>query len=353
MGKNNRTSSGWQQETGLTIGIDLGDKVSSYCVRGAEGEIRQEDRVRTNSIDLSRIFGSLKPSRIVIEVGTHSPWVSRKLTELGHQVIVGNPRQLKLISASDKKSDRVDARLLSELGHSMPRLLNAVRHRSAEAQADLAVIRARARLVEARTKLWNTLRSTAKSLGDRLPRRVKAEDLDRYDVALKPLWEVIVSIGEKIKDYDAAIEHLVQTKYPEAIRLQQVAGVGPIISLTFILTIDYPQRFRRSRDVGSYLGLRPRQQDSGERSPQLSITRAGDRYLRQMLVQGAHYVLWNGPDTNLQRWGKKLAASGGKKGKKRAVVAVARKLGILLLRLWVSGETYDPFHSSRSLAAVV
>lgn len=342
---------GWEAEEELVVGLDLGDKWSSVNVRGADTEIRHEDRVRTNTVELSRLFGKLKPTMVVMEVGTHSPWVSRLLQTLGHAVVVANPRRLKLISESDGKCDRVDAALLSELGLCMPRLLNPVRHRSAEAQADLAVIRARARMVEARTKLWNALRSMAKSMGQRLPRKVKAEHVQQWEQSLGPMWEMIGSLTEKINEYDKVIEALARTKYPAAIRLQKVAGVGPIISLTFVLTIDDALRFHKSRQVGSYLGLRPRQRDSGESQPQLRITRAGDRYLRQMLVQGAQYILGrHAPDSDLRRWGLKLAGRGGKNAKKRAVVAVARKLAVLLHRLWVRQEAYEPLRMAVATA---
>lgn len=283
---------------------------------------------------------------VVMEVGTHSPWVQRLLERLGHRVVVANPRRLKIISASDRKNDRVDAALLAELGHCMPRLLNPVRHRSAEAHADLLVIRARARMVEARSKLWNALRSMAKSMGSRLPRKIEAEHVEAWEQSLKPMWEAIGNLTEKIQGYEKVIETLVRTKYPAAQRLQQVTGVGPIIALTFVLTIEDAQRFHKSRHVGNYLGLRPKQRDSGESQPQLRITRAGDRYLRQLLVQGAQYILGKfGPDTDLRRWGLKLAARGGKNAKKRAVVAVARKLAVLLHRLWIGEETYEPLRN--------
>jgi len=116
---------------------------------------------------------------------------------------------------------------------------------------------------------------------------------------------------------------------------------------SYVLTLDDPKRFRRSRDVGGFLGLRPKQRDSGQSQPQLRITKEGDPYLRKLLVQGAHYILgWRGPDTDLRRWGLKLAARGGKNAKKRAVVAVARKLAVLLHRIWVSGENYEPLRHS-------
>jgi transposase len=134
--------------------------------------------------------------------------------------------------------------------------------------------------------------------------------------------------------------------------LTQVSGVGTLTAMAFVLTIEEPHRFRRSRDVGCYLGLRPKQQDSGERSPQLRITKAGDSYLRKILVSSAHYIIGPfGPDTDLRRWGLKLCERGGKNAKKRAVVAVARKLAVLLHRLWVTGEVYEPLRNAQAKLA--
>jgi transposase len=322
--------------------MDLGDKESSVCVLGADGEIRHQDRVRTTEPALQAAFSRVEPSLIVIEVGTHSPWVSRLLRALGHKVIVANPRRLKLISQSDSKSDRVDALMLAELGRAMPRLLNPVQHRSAEAQADLAMVRARTRMVEARTKLWNSLRGIAKSMGPRLPRKVKREHLGCYGDRLDPLWEAVQKLSDGIQEYDELLEKL-EEKYPAVQRLKKITGVGTIIALTFVLTLDDATRFHKSRQVGSYLGLRPQQRDSGQRQPQLPITKTGDRYLRSLLIQGAQYILGKfGPDTDLRRWGLSLASRGGKAAKKRAVVAVARKLAVLMHRLWVSEQEYQP-----------
>jgi len=203
------------------------------------------------------------------------------------------------------------------------------------------VIRSRARLVEVRTKLWCSLRGLSKSLGHRLPRRVQEETLGEFKEVLLPLWNALLDVGKRIGEYDAQIEAL-EKKYPAAVRLQQISGVGPLISLTFVLTLDDAQRFRKSRQVGPYLGLRPRQRDSGQAQPQLRITKNGDVYLRSLLIQGAQYILGKfGPDTDLRRWGLALCARGGKNAKKRAVVAVARKLAVLLHRLWVSEGNYQ------------
>jgi transposase len=350
MKKDNKAEA-WRQEESLVIGIDLGDKHSQVCVLGADNEIRHEVRVPTTTPGLQGWFAELKPAMVVMEAGSHSPWVSRLLEGMGQAVVVADPRRLKLISQSDKKNDRADARMLAKVAAAMPDLLSIVQHRSAEAHKDLTVIRARARLVEVRTKLWVSLRGLAKSLGHRLPRRVKAESLGEWKEILEPMWKAVEEVRERVEEYDKKIQELVQ-KYPAAVRLQQISGVGALISLTFVLTLDDPRRFHTSRQVGSYLGLRPRQRDSGESQPQLRITKAGDRYMRSLLVQGAHYIMGRfGPDTDLRRWGLKLAERGGKNAKKRAVVAVARKLAVLMHRLWVDQSQYEPLRESQAAGA--
>jgi transposase len=343
----------------MTIGMDLGDKTSRYCVLGEQGEIVQEGSVGTTKKALAQKFGGLRRCRMAMEVGTHSPWVSRLLKSLGHEVIVANARQVKLISQSSRKDDRLDAQTLARLARVDPQLLRPIQHRSEEAQAHLMVIRVRAALVETRTSLVNTARGLAKSVGERLPKcgtdQMGVERLEELPAqlqqALRPLLEQIESVTEKIKESDGKIEQIARTEYPETALLEQVSGVGTLIALTFVLTIEDRDRFQKSRDVGCYVGLRPKRSQSGESQPQLRITKEGDVYLRKMLVQGAHYILgYRGPDTDLKRWGLQLAGQ-GKNAKKRAIVAVARKLGILLHRLWVTGEVYEPLRNSRSRPA--
>ena len=340
----------------ITIGMDLGDKTSRYCVLDEQGEIAREGSVGTTKKALAQKFGALRRSRVALEVGTHSPWVSRLLKSLGHEVIVANARQVKLISQSSRKDDRLDAQTLARLARVDPQLLRPIQHRSEKAQTHLMVIRVRAALVEMRSSLVNTARGLAKSVGERLPK----SDTDQMGVqrleglpaqlqqTLRPLLEQIESVTEKIKESDGRIEQIARTEYPETALLKQVSGVGTLIALTFVLTIEDRDRFQKSRDVGCYVGLRPKRSESGESQPQLRITKEGDVYLRKMLVQGAHYILgYRGPDTDLKRWGRRLAGQ-GKNAKKRAVVAVARKLGILLHRLWVTGEVYEPLRNSRA-----
>ena len=343
----------------LTIGLDLGDRNSWYCVQEEAGQIQLEQRVRTNGKALREVFGCLPHSRIALETGTHSPWISRLLGELGHEVIVANARKVRLIGESRKKDDRLDAQTLARLARIDPGLLCPVKHRSRQAQADLTVIRARAGLVRARTALVNTARSLAKSYGERLRgcnvrnlNPEKAEALSpELQTALQPLLTAVQSISEQIREYNQRIETLAQERYPQSALLKQVKGVGTLIALTFLLTLEDPQRFRKSRDVGCYLGLQPGRRNSGQSQPQMHISKEGDPYLRTLLVQGAQHILGPfGADCDLRRWGLKLAERGGRSGKKRAIVATARKLAVLLHHLWVSGEVYEPLHKRNRVA---
>ncbi len=345
-----------RKEGPITIGMDLGDKTSRYCALGDDGELFAEGSVATTKKGMTQKFAGMRRCRIAIEVGTHSPWLSRLLTGLGFEVIVANARQVRLISTSSRKNDRMDARLLARLARVDPQLLRPIRHRSEQAQTDLMTIRIRASLVEARTMLVNAARGFAKSLGERLP----ACDTDTMGIErmeplpeglrdrLRPVLEQVESLTEKIHELDGNIEQIARTQYPETELLRQVSGVGTLIALTFVLTVEDRERFQKSRDVGCYVGLRPKQSESGESQPELRISKEGDVYLRKMLVQGAHCIMSRrGPDTDLKRWGLKLAARGGKNAKKRAIVAVARKLAVLLHKLWVCGEVYEPLRNSQ------
>jgi transposase len=340
----------------ITIGMDLGDKTSRYCVLRDNDE-QSEGSVATTKKAMTQKFAGLRRCRIALEVGTHSPWLSRLLTGLGFEVIVANARQVQLISASSRKNDRMDARLLARLARVDPELLRPIRHRSEQGQADLLAIRVRAALVEARTGLVNAARGFAKAQGDRLPTcdtdALGVEKMVALPAALqerlRPLLEQVESLTEQIQKLDSTIEQIARTQYPETELLRQVSGVGALIALTFVLTVEDRDRFQKSREVGCYVGLRPKQSESGQSQPQLRITKEGDRYLRTLLVQGAHCIMSRrGPDTDLKRWGLKLAGHGGKNAKKRAIVAVARKLAVLLHRLWVTGEVYEPLRNSQA-----
>jgi transposase len=159
--------------------------------------------------------------------------------------------------------------------------------------------------------------------------------------------EQIGSLTERIRQYDRRLEAIAKEHYPETELLRQVEGIGPLTALAFVLTLEDPHRFERSRSVGAYLGLVPARDQSGERDPQRRISKEGDEMMRRLLVGSAHYVLGPfGSDSNLRRHGEKIASRGAKNAKKRAAVGVARKLCVLLHRLWVSGEVYDPLHNA-------
>jgi transposase len=347
-------------EQKLTIGLDLGDRSSHYCVLDETGQILVESKVSTSPNAIEAIFGAMARGRIALETGMHSPWVSRLLSKLGHEAIVAHARNVRLIGESRRKDDRLDAQTLARLARIDPQLLCPVKHRSARAQADLTVIRARAGLVRARTALVNTARGLAKSYGERLRgcnvrnmNPEKAEGLSpELQTALQPLLAGIEVVSEQIREYNERIEKLAQQSYPQVELLKQVKGVGTLIALTFLLTLEDPHRFRKSRDVGCYLGLQPGRRNSGQSEPQMHISKEGDPYLRTLLVQGAQHILGPfGPDCDLRIWGLKLAERGGRNAKKRAIIATARKLAVLLHHLWVSGEVYQPLHNSQPAIA--
>src|SRR5271170_5484354 len=349
------------KERKLTIGVDLGDRWSFYCVLDEAGKVILEQKLPTTPEAMKQTFGKIPRSLIALETGTHSPWVSRLLTE-GHEVIVAHAQKVELITKSNRKDDRHDARTLARLARIDPELLGPVRHRSAKAQIHLTVIRARAELVSARTALVNAARGLVKSYGQRLPQcgtqqvnRELAVGLNtELREALEPLLKEVESLSERIKEYDERMEKIAKEVYPEVSLLKQVKGVGTQIALTYVLTIEDPYRFEKSREVGCFLGLKPGRRNSGESEPQKHISKEGDRYLRTMMVQGAHYILGPfGEDSDLRRWGRKLGERGGKNAKKRAVVAVARKLAVLLHRLWVSGEVYEPLRNSQAAMRAV
>jgi transposase len=344
----------------MTAGLDLGDKYSYLCIIDTlSGEVIEEGRLRTIPEAFRRRFASeQQPLRIAIEAGTHSPWASRLLEECGHEVLVANPRKLRLIYANKRKTDELDAENLARLARLDPKLLYPLRHRGEGSQAHMALIRSREALVSSRTQLVNHVRGAVKSFGARLPKcparsfheRAKEHVPEALRPALGPLLEQIGSLTEHIRDYDRKLETISKEHYPETDLLRQVEGIGSLTALTFVLTLEDPYRFERSRSVGAYLGLVPARDQSGDRDPQKRISKEGDEMLRRLLVSGAHYVLGPfGSDSDLRRHGQKIASRGGKNSKKRAVVAVARKLAVLLHSLWVTGEVYEPLRNTSRL----
>jgi len=349
----------WKERPDRTVGVDLGDRFSHYCVLNRDGEVMEEGRVRTNEEALRRHWEGEARQRMVLESGTHSPWVYRLLQELGHQVIVANARKVRAIWENESKNDRQDAEMLAQLGYSNPRLLSPIQHRSVERQRDLNLLRARDALVRARTMLINSVRGLVKSAGRRLPAcaadSFAAKVIPALPAELRtattPLVEQITALTVQVKRLDLEIENLVQ-RYPEIGILRTAPGVGPIVSAAYVLTLDRADAIAHSRSVGAFLGLRPKQSQSGDSDPEHKISKTGNIYLRRLLVQAAHHILGRfGPDSALRRWGLKLAV-GGKRAKKRAVVAVARKLAVILHRMWRTGQNYQPFPEATAVAGV-
>ena len=336
----------------LTIGIDLGDRWSHYCVLNRAGEIVEEGRFRSTPEAVTKHFEDHERARIAMEAGTHSIWLTELLITFGHEVIVANVQELRAISHNDRKSDRVDAEKLARYARLDPRVLRPIAHRSVATQQALTLIRARHVLVRMRTSLVNSVRGLMKPCGFRapscstcsFPKRCLAVLPEGLKPALQPLLEHIAQMNAQIYLYDRAILRMIKTGYPETQALVSVHGVGPLTALTFVLTLGDKHRFKRSRDVGCYVGLRPRRSQSGDRDPQLGITKAGNGYLRSLLTECANYILGPfGGDSALRRWGLQLAAKGGKNARKRALIGVARKLAVLLHRLWVTQAAYVPF----------
>ncbi len=235
-------------------------------------------------------------TRIALEVGGHSAWVSELLKELDHEVLVANARsKLRMIFQSDSKNDWLDAEQLARVARMDPRLLYPIEHRNRSARADLAVMRSRDALVATRTRLVNHIHGVLKSFGTRVKkyaapgsrRQVTGQIPEELQPALQPLLDSLAAIAELILGLDRSIRQLSAKVYPETALLNQVGGVGPLTALRYVLTIEDPRRIERSRNVGAYLGLRPRQRQAGQRDPELRFTKAGDRELRRLLVQCA------------------------------------------------------------------
>lgn len=235
-------------------------------------------------------------------------------------------------------------------------LLSPILHRSPENRADLEVVRVRDLVVRTRTSLVVHVRSVVKSFGYRLPvcaaksfpLRMAALIPPELKETLDPVLELIGRLTRQIREYNKRLVRMAKERYPVMERLQQIVGIGTVTSAAYVLVIEDPHRFKRSRTVGAYVGLVPRQDQSGGRDPQLRITKAGDLLLRKYLTGAAHYILGPfGPDTDLKRFGEALLKRGGKGAKKRAAVAVARKLAVLMHHLWITNEEYDSLHNGK------
>jgi transposase len=345
------------------VGLDVGDRTSVAWILDEAGNPAWSGKVLTKTGAMERHFGGRPRIRIVLEAGTHAHWLTRALEALGHEVIMVNPRRLELVTKNERKSDMRDARILANMGHADTslKLLSPVRPKTAQQIADRSVITLRRALVASRTSLVLSVRGVVKATGDRLPHRSPESfhklDLSRLQAELIPtvsaVMQAIFRLNKQIKKLDRAIESMSEDRYPVTSLLRQVSGVGPITSMLFVLIIGDPRLFKKSREAGAFVGLVPRRHQSGASEPQLRVTKTGDRLLRSHLVQCAHYILGHhGPDSDLKRFGQRIIDRGGRYPKRRAVVAVARKLAVLLHSLWMSAEVYEPLRHSNDPVAM-
>lgn len=336
----------------ITIGLDLGDRRHRFCVLDRHGAVVEEGNVCNDRISLGKLVGRYGGALAVMEAGAHSPWISRYVEGLGWRVIVSNPRKVRAIYQHEGKSDRRDALMLARIGRMDATLLYPVRHSSEQAQQDLLRIKQRDALVRARVALINSLRFGLKSLGYpvRSPSSAHFHKMvmellpERLRPIIAPSVDALAELSLRIKVLEREITLVARTRYPQTRWLEQIPGVGAITALYFVLKIEDPERFEHVRDVGAYAGLCPRRDQSGESDPQLHISKRGDAYLRRLLVSAAQYILGPfAPGSALRQYGLRLAAEGTRRAKKRAVVAVARKLCVLLLSLWKNQCAYQPF----------
>jgi transposase len=341
----------------LTIGLDLGSRFTQCAVIDTDGERIEERKISTTAPALTRLLKKHPGARIAMEASTPARWINKLATELGHEVVIANPRCIPIITANTRKCDRNDARLLADLGQVRPHLLSPIQLRADRYQQVRALLFARAQLVKQRTALVTFVRSEVKALGEMLPScssrsfvsKTRALVPSALKSSLGAIFDVIQVATTAIDAHDKQIEQLSVNDFPETNTVRQVHGVGPLVALAFVATIGGPERFTKSRSVGAYFGLVPRLDQSGNHNPELRITKTGDRFMRSLLVSAATRILGPfGPDSDLRRYGERIAGQGGKRAKSRARIAVARKLAVLLHRLLASGEVYEPLRNSEA-----
>lgn len=333
----------------FTVGMDLGDRKHSVCVLDGAGRVIHKARIANDRPELRALAQQWKGALFVMEVGGHSPWISRYMEGLGCRVIVANARKVRAIYQSERKDDDRDAEQLARIARVDASLLYPVQHGTEQEQRDMLAIKLRDALVSSRVGLINAVRFTLKSLGytvcnpatERFHKKVREEVPDAVQRVIEPMLAVLEATTEQIKVMEREIARLIKEQYREAQRLEQIPGVGPVTSLCFVLKVGDAQRFGRVRDIGAYLGLVPKRDQSGKVDKELGISKCGDRTLRRLLVNCAQYIMGPfGPPGALRSCGERLAGTTAKE-KKRAVIAVARKLAVVMLSMWKNGSAYE------------
>ena len=333
------------------IGMDLGDKNHKAGVLDPEGVEALRQEVSNTPEEVRLFLKRFTDAILVIETGTHCRWISRLAKELGVRVVVGNARKLRMIWQSTRKNDWNDACMLAKLGHADPGLLAPVNLREDECQTLLRLVNARDLLVRHRAGIVNLVRGTCKAEGDRLAEcgtesfaRLEYEVPATLREVTKPLFALLREVTKKIALYDKLLANRLAKHHQEdAALVQAIPGVGPVTAAAFLASVGEPQTFGKARDAGAYFGLVPRQSQSGESDRQLRISKAGNAQVRRLLVVSANYILGPfAPDSDLRRHGLRIAERGGKNARRRAKVAVARKLAVVMMTLLQNRQAYRP-----------
>ena len=347
-----------KKSSNQTIGVDLGDRKHAICVLDDAGSVIEERSITNHRESLRRLSKKYPKALMVMEVGSHSPWISRFLSDLSHRVLVANPRKVRAIYQNTRKSDERDANMLARIARVDESLLFPIEHGTEEAQRDLLQIKLRDNIVRQRVDVISAVRFTLKSMGIKLKspntnyfaryaREALRDDHPEVAKLVEPSLIVIDAMTAQIKHLDKELEELAETNYPITRKLREIKGVGVITALVFVLTIGDPARFEKARDVGAYLGLVPRRDQSGDVDMELRISKAGDKILRRLLVGAAQYILGPfGEDCDMKSKGERLIERGGRRAKKKAVVAIARTLSVVMLTLWKNDGNYERFRTS-------
>ena len=333
-----------------TIGADVSDRTTKICVmtkaEGGERRIVLETTCATTKAGFGEAFAKFdRYWPVVFETGTHCRWMDRLFHEMGFKPIVGNPGKIPSITKSNTKNDRNDARELARLAIADPAMLHPVFLRDEVYQQMLRFHHARNILISQRTQTINQIRGFAKSMGY----RIEGSSTEKFHELSKagwpkeleecawPLMGVLKTIALKIKAYDKLIARLAERPEFKAMveRVRVVYGIGIVGSTVFIAAIGgRPDRFGHTRDVGAYLGMIPKQDQSGDKDKQLHITHAGADIVRTALVECAGVAMMeNAKDTDLKLKGLRIAMHGGRIARKKAKVAVARGLAVTMLAL--------------------
>ena len=341
-----------EQQPEYVIGIDIGNEGSSVCcLDPSTSEVIGEKRIATTKEGITEYLDEFdQPCQVVMEATTHSPWISELVEELGHEAIVSSPHAISKLFRHKKRTDETDAENLARVCAFDRALLAPIYHRSPQERMDFAIIQARDHLVKTRTKLVNFIRGKARSCGCPIA-GVTAKKFSPAEEQLSPelqetlgpVFEILPQINQGIKDLEKMAAEVSEERYPVTELLRTVPGVGPLASLSYVLTIGSPDRFDSKGAVARYLGLAPKI-DRSEKREKFDDFSTSHKITRQHLIEAANYHLWINPaGSQLKEAGQRLKERRGQYGTGIAQFATARKLAELLYVLWRDGQEYLPY----------